>query len=248
MNAGRGRGKPATSPHGGEPTAAAAGPMRVLVACEFSGVVRDAFRARGHDAWSCDLLPTEADPAWHLRGDVLDVLAGDRWDALIAFPPCDHLSKIGAASWARKRADGRQASALGLVRALMLAPVRHIAIENPAGRISTALRPPDQVIHPYQFGDPWYKQTCLWLAGLPPLRPTLIVEPTGHWVDGGPVKTGLPVRDRGVWSGPGRARARSRTFPGIAAAMADQWGGGAFTWQPALFDASELTKTPAGRL
>lgn len=216
--------------------------MRVLVGCEYSGAVRDAFRARGHDAWSCDLEPTEADPAWHIRGDVRDALERGPWDALIAFPPCTDLAKIGAAHWPRKQADGRQAAALELVRSLMLAPVRHIAIENPSGRISTALRPPDQVIHPYLFGDPWYKQTCLWLYGLPPLRPTVIVEPRGHWVDGGTVKTGLPARDRGQWSGPGRARERSRTFPGIAAAMADQWGGGAFLWQPSLFDALEVAQ------
>ena len=219
--------------------------MRVLVGCEYSGAVRDAFRARGHDAWSCDLEPTEADPAWHIRGDVLGALERGPWDALIAFPPCTDLSKVSAASWPQKQADGRQAAALELVRALMLAPVRHIAIENPVGRISTALRPPEQIIQPWQFGDPWIKATCLWLYGLPLLRPTMIVEPRGHWVDGGNAHTatsGLPARDRAQWSGAKRAQERSRTFPGIAAAMADQWGGGAFLWQPALFDALEVAR------
>lgn len=220
--------------------------VRVLVGCEYSGAVRDAFRARGHDAWSCDLEPTEADPAWHIRGDVRDALDRGPWDALIAFPPCTDLSVIGAGLWAEKQADGRQGAALELVRALMLAPVRHIAIENPVGRINTALRPPDQIIQPWWFGDPWLKRTCLWLSGLPPLRPTVIVEPRGHWVDGG---SRVKHKDRAYGDGRFGSRTdaarkveRSRTFPGIAAAMADQWGGGEFLWQPTLFDALEVAR------
>ena len=201
--------------------------MKVLVACEFSGIVRDAFRARGHDAVSCDLLPTER-PGPHIQADVRTVL-DDGWDMMIAFPPCTDLSVIGAKDWARKQADGRQQAALELVRALMLAPIRHIAVENPVGRISTAFRPPDQIIHPYQFGDPWMKRTCLWLTGLPALRPTKLVEPRGHWVDGG---SRVTHKDRaygdakfGSGSDTARKVERSRTFPGIAAAMAAQWGG-----------------------
>ena len=126
-------------------------PLRVLVACEFSGVVRDAFRARGFDAWSCDLLPTDADPQWHIQGDVLKRLK-DGWDLMIAHPPCNHLAISGARYFAEKRADGRQQAALEFVNKLLDAPIKHIALENPISIISTRVRKPDQIIQPWQYG------------------------------------------------------------------------------------------------
>lgn len=182
---------------------------RVLVACEYSGRVRDAFRAKGHDAVSCDLLPTDA-PGPHVVGDVLEIIA-DGWDLMVAFPPCTHLTVSGARWWPEKVADGRQAAALDFVRALMGASIPRIAIENPIGKISTAIRKPDQVIQPWQFGHGETKATCLWLKGLPKLTPTDIVdgrEPRIHRLP--------PSEDR--W------KLRSETYPGIAKAMADQWG------------------------
>jgi site-specific DNA-cytosine methylase len=213
---------------------------RVLIACEFSGIVRDAFAARGHDAWSCDLEPTER-PGQHHQGDVRDLL-GQSWDVMIAFPPCTDLSVIGAGQWARKQADGRQAAALGFVRELLTAPIKHIALENPVGRISTAIRQPDQIIHPYQFGHPWMKRTCLWLVRLPVLRPTVLVPPRGHWVDGGSRVTNKDREygDARFGSGTDVARKaeRSRTFQGIADAMADQWGTGEPTGYQMTLDES----------
>jgi hypothetical protein len=203
---------------------------RVLIGCEFSGAVRDAFLTRGHDAWSCDLVPAETGGP-HLLGDVRDHI-GAGWDLLIAFPPCTDLSTAGSRYWEAKRADGRQRAALELVRDLMTAPVPRIAVENPGGRISSAIRPPDQVIEPWQFGHPWKKRTCLWLENLPRLVATAVVEPAGHWVGGGSSAGRGALADDKLgngWNEAGRAArraARSRTFPGIAAAMAEQWGGG----------------------
>jgi site-specific DNA-cytosine methylase len=180
--------------------------VRVLVACEFSGRVRDAFRRKGHDAWSCDLLPSEK-RGQHIRGDVRDHLAAG-WDLMIAHPPCTHLAVSGA-RWFRGK-EREQAEALALVRLLLEAPIPHIALENPVSIISSRIRKPDQVIHPWQFGHPETKVTCLWLKGLPPLVPTDQVLPLEHTVH----------RER---PGPDRWKNRSRTFPGIAAAMAAQW-------------------------
>jgi site-specific DNA-cytosine methylase len=208
--------------------------VRVLVACEFSGIVRDAFRARGHDAVSCDLLPTETHGP-HIQGDVRDVLT-DGWELMVAFPPCTDLSTVNASHWAIKQADGRQRIALELVRSLLLAPVGRIALENPVGRINTALREPDQIIHPWQFGHPWRKRTCIWLVNLPLLRPTEVVTPQGHWVDGG-TQTEFKDRvcvDAAMPSGRQRASQRSRTFAGIASAMADQWSAAGLPYQPTL--------------
>lgn len=188
--------------------------MRVLVACEYSATVRDAFRARGLDAWSCDLLPTEGDPQWHVEGDVLPLLFGrprQHWDLLIAHPPCTHLAVSGARHFPAKRADGRQQKALGFVRILLNAPVKHIALENPVSIISTAHRKPDQIIQPWQFGHGETKATCLWLANLPKLKPTAIVE-------------GRSDRIHKMPPGPNRWKERSRTYLGIAEAMAQQWG------------------------
>jgi len=181
--------------------------MRVLVACEYSGTVRDAFRARGHDAMSCDLLPTER-PGPHYQGDVFDII-WDGWDLMIAHPPCTHLAVSGARWWQGKLVE--QAEALAFVRALMAAPIPRIAIENPVSKISTAIRKPDQIVQPWQFGHGETKATCLWLKGLPKLVPTQVVG-------------GREARIHKMSPGPDRWKERSRTYQGIADAMASQWG------------------------
>lgn len=183
--------------------------MKVLIACEFSGTVLDAFRALGHDAVSCDLLPSER-PGPHHCGDVCDIL-GDGWDLLIAHPPCTHLAVSGS-RWFHEKAE-EQAAALAFVRLLMSAPVPRIAIENPVSIISSRIRKADQTIQPWQFGHGETKATCLWLKNLPPLRPTSIVE-------------GREARIHKMPPSPNRWRERSRTYPGIAQAMAEQWGRG----------------------
>ena len=185
--------------------------MRVLVACEYSATVRDAFRARGFDAWSCDLLPTEGDARWHIRGDALLAAYTGRWDLLIAHPPCTDLAVSGARHFAAKAADGRQARALEFVQRLLDAPVPHIALENPVSIISSRIRKPDQIVQPWHFGHGETKATCLWLKNLPRLVPTNIVE-------------GREPRVHRMAPGPNRWKERSRTYAGIAAAMADQWG------------------------
>src|SRR5271165_5617754 len=147
--------------------------MRVLVACEFSGIVRDAFAARGHDAWSCDLLPSER-PGQHMQGDVLEFLHKDRWDLMVAHPPCTHLAVSGARWFKNKRAE--QLEALAFVRALLDSGIPKICIENPVSIISTKIRKPDQIIQPWQFGHGETKTTCLWLCALPRLLPTNVVS------------------------------------------------------------------------
>jgi hypothetical protein len=180
--------------------------VRVLVACEYSGRVRDAFLARGHDALSCDLLPTEvAGP--HYQGDVMDII-GDGWDLLVSHPPCTHLAVSGARWFKDKLAE--QEEALEFVRRLLNAPIPRIALENPVSIISTRIRKPDQTIQPWQFGHGETKATCLWLKNLPPLVPTNIVE-------------GREARVHRMPPGPDRWKERSRTFEGIARAMAAQW-------------------------
>jgi site-specific DNA-cytosine methylase len=181
--------------------------MKILVACEFSGVVREAFASQGHFAMSCDLLPTEI-PGEHYVGDVEDVL-GDGWDMMIAHPPCTHLAVSGA-RWFRYK-EREQAEALDFVRLLLEAPIEKIALENPVSVISTRVRKPDQIIQPWQFGHGETKATCLWLKGLPKLVPTKIVA-------------GREARVHRMPPGPDRWKKRSRTFPGIAKAMAEQWG------------------------
>lgn len=179
---------------------------RLLVACERSGAVRDAFRARGWDAWSCDLVPSDTKGP-HIVNDVRNVL-DDGWDMMIAFPPCTHLAGSGARWWKFKVRE--QLEALAFVRTLMNAPIPRIAIENPVGKISTAIRKPSQIIQPYQFGDPFMKTTCLWLTKLPPLFHT------HHMAE----------RVQECWlmtPGPDRAAKRAVTYPGIAQAMAAQW-------------------------
>ena len=181
--------------------------MKVLVACEFSGVVRDAFRRQGHDAWSCDILPTEQGGP-HIQGDVREVL-GVGWDMMIAHPPCTHLAVSGARWFKDKQSE--QAEALEFVRTLLNAPIPRIALENPISIISSRIRKPDQIIQPWQFGHGETKATCLWLKGLLPLQPTQIVE-------------GREARVHRMPPGPDRWKERSRTFPRIAEAMASQWG------------------------
>lgn len=181
--------------------------MRVLIACEFSGIVRDAFKGSGHDAVSCDYLETER-PGAHIQGDVLNVL-DQAWDLMIAHPPCTHLAVSGARWFKYKKKE--QAEALDFVRALLDAPIPRIALENPVGVISTKIRKPDQYIQPWMFGHGETKKTGLWLKNLPLLKPTNIVE----------------GREGRVWReppGPDRWKNRSRTYTGIAEAMADQWG------------------------
>ena len=184
--------------------------LRVLIACEFSGVVRDAFIERGHDAVSCDLLPTET-PGPHIQGDVLEVL-DDGWDLMIAHPPCTHLAVSGA-RWFKDKVE-EQKEALDFVRALLAAPIPHIALENPVSVISTQIRKPEQIVQPWQFGHGETKQTCLWLKNLPLLQPTDVVdgrEPRVHLMP--------PSADR--W------KLRSITYAGFAQAMAEQWGNAA---------------------
>ena len=190
--------------------------MRVLVACEYSGAVRDAFLARGHDVMSCDLLPTEV-PGPHYQGDVRDVLH-DGWDLMVAHPPCTHLAVSGARWFKDKLAE--QAEALEFVRLLLDAPVPRIALENPVSVISSRIRKPDQVIQPWMFGHPERKATCLWLKGLPKLRPTCDVSELMA-----SLPKSITERVHRMPPGPDRWKERSRTFAGIADAMADQWGG-----------------------
>lgn len=191
--------------------------LKVLVACEYSATVRDAFRALGHDAWSCDLLPTDGDPEWHLIGDVLEVIE-DGWDLMIAHPPCTDLSVSGARHFAAKIADGRQQRALDFVQLLMDAPIERIAIENPISVISSKIRKPDQIIQPWQFGHGETKATCLWLKNLPKLEATDIVE-------------GREQRMHRLPPSPDRWKIRSTTYKGIAKAMADQWGGSTINFE-----------------
>lgn len=181
--------------------------MRVLVACEYSGRVRDAFTRLGHFAMSCDFLPTES-PGLHWEGDVRDVI-DDGWDLMIAHPPCTHLAVSGSRWFAAKQVE--QAEALEFVRMLMVAPIPRIAIENPVSVISSRIRKPDQIIQPWMFGHGETKATCLWLKGLPKLTPTNVVE-------------GREAKVHRMPPSPDRWKNRSRTYQGIADAMAQQWG------------------------
>ena len=181
--------------------------MKILIACEYSGTVREAFSKLGHDAWSCDILETEI-PGNHLQCDVREIL-GEGWDMMIAHPPCTHLAVSGARWFKDKKVE--QAEALEFVRLLLDAPIQRIALENPISIISSHIRKPDQIIQPWQFGHGETKATCLWLQNLPKLQPTNIVE----------------GREQRIWKmppGENRWKERSRTFEGIAQAMANQWG------------------------
>ena len=182
--------------------------MKVLIACEYSGKVRDAVIKLGHNAVSCDLLPTDA-PGSHYQGDVFDIIA-DGWDLMIAHPPCTHLAVSGARHFAAKQASGVQQEALDFVRKLLDAPIEHIALENPISIISSHIRKPDQIIQPWMFGHGETKATCLWLKNLPLLEPTNVVE-------------GREARIHKMPPSADRWKKRSETYQGIADAMAAQW-------------------------
>jgi len=192
--------------------------MKVLIACEYSGTVRDAFLAQGHEAISCDLLPSDT-PGPHYQGDVRNIL-GDGFDLMIAHPPCTHLAVSGARWFKDKQVE--QAEALDFVRLLLGAPIEKIALENPISIISSRIRKPNQIIQPWQFGHPESKSTCLWLKNLPSLIPTdiLPLPSSGRWSNQTPSGQNKlsPSEDR--W------KLRSATYKGIAQAMADQWGNG----------------------
>ena len=184
--------------------------MKVLVACEYSGIVRDAFTSKGHDAWSCDILPTES-PGNHFQGDILEHL-NKGWDLMIAHPPCTHLAVSGARWFTEGRKPwSLQIEALDFVRKLLAAPINKIALENPVSVISTKIKKPTQIIQPYQFGHAERKSICLWLKNLPKLNPTKVVS----------------GREQRIWKMPpskNRSKLRSLFYTGIAKAMADQWG------------------------
>jgi len=181
--------------------------VRVLVACEFSGIVREAFSDKGHDVWSCDLLPSEI-PGEHIRGDVRNIIK-DGWDLMIAFPPCTHLCVSGARWFKDKQKEQRDAADFFMW--LAMSPIKKIVIENPIGIMSTRYRKPDQIIQPWQYGHGETKATCLWLKGLSPLKPTNIVD-------------GRENRIHRMAPGKNRSKERSRFYTGIAQAMAEQWG------------------------
>ena len=197
--------------------------MRILLACEESQAVTKELRALGHEAYSCDILPESGGhPEWHIQEDVVEVLK-QHWDMIIAFPPCTDLASSGAAWFESKRADGRQQAAIDFFMLFANHPCEKIAIENPVGIMSTKFRKPDQIIQPWQFGDAYSKRTCLWLKGLPQLEATDVVDP-GEMItyESGRV---MPKWYADAWklSPAERSKARSKTFPGIANAMAKQW-------------------------
>lgn len=225
--------------------------MRVLVACEESQEVCKAFRALGHEAYSCDIQDCSGGhPEWHIKGDCLPLLRGgndfetadgwhhvgpDRWDMIIAFPPCTHLAVSGARWFSEKQKDFRQQKAVAFFMQCVLSNSDRVAVENPVGIMSNVYQKPTQIIQPYQFGHETKKTTCLWLKGLPPLKPTEVVKPV---IDEYKCKDGKVARfGHGIgqaigpdgkkygFSDPMTAKLRSKTFPGIARAMAEQWGG-----------------------
>lgn len=219
--------------------------MKILVACEESQEVCKAFRAKGHEAYSCDIIdPSGGHPEWHIKGDVLPILNGDctfrtldththtiagQWDMIIAFPPCTDLAVSGARWFPEKQKDFRQQKSVAFFMHFVLAHCDKIAVENPIGIMSSIYKKPTQIIQPYEFGNPVRKSTCLWLKGLRPLLPTEIIEPNiindGKSTYSGPA---YYVKDENgkilSWKDPRTAKARSKTYPGIAMAMADQWG------------------------
>lgn len=202
--------------------------MKILVACEESQAVTIELRKLGHEAYSCDIIECSGGhPEWHLQQDVTGLLK-EKWDMIIAFPPCTHLAVSGAAWFEQKRKDGRQQEGIDFFMLFANCDCEKVAIENPIGIMSSKWRKPDQIIHPWMFGDKFTKSTCLWLKGLPKLEPTDIVEKGEYfdWIDG---KTGKKKRQpkwfADAWKLPAeeRAKVRSKTFPGIARAMASQW-------------------------
>lgn len=210
--------------------------MKVLVACEESQAVCKEFRALGHEAYSCDLLPASGGmPEWHIQGDVLETIESQHWDLMIAFPPCTHLAVSGARHFEQKRKDGRQQAAIDFFMKMINAPIEHIAVENPVGIMSTQYRKPDQCIHPYYFGDEYSKKTCLWLKNLEPLKhyppnAQLAIgdeEPKVTHVGKGEFVTFSSGKRMAKWyndaGGKNGGHLRSKTFPGIAKAIAEQF-------------------------
>ena len=203
--------------------------MKILVACEFSGTVREAFAKLGHDVWSCDIEPTDI-LGNHYQGDVMDII-NDGWDMLIAFPPCTHLAVSGARHFEAKRKDGRQQQGIDFFMQMINAPIDKISVENPIGIMSSLYQKPTQIIQPWQFGHEAQKTTCLWLKNLPPLQHTNIVSkgdfyisPTGKKM---PTWMSDPIDANGKKLAYGSAeikKIRNKTFQGIADAMANQWG------------------------
>ena len=205
--------------------------MRVLIACEESQRVCKEFRKRGHEAYSCDLLPCGGGhPEWHIQADALELVKME-WDMVLAFPPCTHLASSGAAWFDQKKRDGRQYMGMGFFLAFTaLEHIPMVAIENPVGIMSKAYRKPDQIIQPWQFGDDYEKSTCLWLKGLPLLQPSVLEKPELERFEWVSKKTGKK-KSQPLWyyeaaklSPTERSMVRSKTFPGIAKAMAEQWG------------------------
>jgi hypothetical protein len=212
--------------------------MRILLACEESDEVRGRFEKLGFDAWSCDLQPNRNPNAKHYQGSICDII-NDGWECMIAFPPCTHLAVSGAPHFEKKRADGRQQQGINFFMSMVNAPIKHIAIENPIGIMSKTYKPPTQKIQPYYFGDEAQKTTCLWLKNLPPLyhnaAPNLFDNEITHvgkgemfeWVDSKSGKTKRQPKwyaDAFKLNSDERSKVRSKTFPGIAEAMANQWG------------------------
>ena len=212
--------------------------MKILVACEESQAVTKELRILGHEAFSCDLLPCSGGhPEWHYQQDVFDVIDMG-WDMMIAFPPCTHLAVSGAAWFEQKRKDGRQQEGINFFMKMVNAPIKHIAIENPIGIMSKEYRKPDQIIHPYYFGDKTSKATCLWLKNLPLLihnKEIDLFNQNSTWVKPkftefyckktGKMKKYSTTADKWYKNAEERSRERSKTFPGIAKAMAQQWAG-----------------------
>ena len=210
--------------------------MRILLACEESQAVCSEFRKLGHEAFSADILQCSGShPEWHIQGDVLKII-DKGWDMLIAFPPCTHLAVSGARHFEQKRKDGRQQQGIDFFMEMINAPIDKICVENPIGIMSTKFRKPNQIIHPYHFGDPYSKSTCLWLKGLPPLlynkknenikQKELAFAGLPNEVDKGEFVTFPSGKRMPKWynEASGNGHLRSKTFPGIAKAMASQWG------------------------
>lgn len=196
--------------------------MKVLVACEFSGTVRDAFTKVGHEAWSCDLEPSDT-PGNHYQGNVLAIL-NEGWDLMIAHPPCTHLAVSGARHFAKKRADGRQQEGIDFFMALANSNIPRYAIENPIGIMSSEWRKPDQIVHPWEYGHSVTKATCLWLKNLPKLVPTSVVDKGGVKVLSSGKQMSQWYYDSSCLPPKEREKMRNKTFQGIADAMAQQWG------------------------
>jgi hypothetical protein len=198
--------------------------LRVLIACEFSGKVREAFRKRGHDAYSCDLIPALDGSPYHYQQNVLEVIESKRWDLMVAFPPCDRLLGAGALHWGKWSANPfEQQKAIVFFMQLALSPIAKVAVENPVGIMSTVWREPDQKINPWQFGHPEQKKTCIWLRGLEPLKPTNDVYQQMMQLPAS-VRERVHYESPGIKNGLTRSQRRAIMFQGIADAMAEQWG------------------------